>query len=70
MRGRPCFDNSCRMSHLGMKPVSGGRPPRERRTRAVVIAIVGFFGQVRASVLIFVVIVILKVRKAAEVITI
>lgn len=28
-----CFVNSCRISHLDMKPESGGRPASDRRVR-------------------------------------
>lgn len=28
---RPCLVSSWRISHFGIKPVSGGRPPSERR---------------------------------------
>lgn len=67
IRGRPCFVSSCRISHFGINPVRGGRPPSDRRTRAVVVVKIGFFDQVNASVLIFVVIAALNVRKAADV---
>lgn len=70
VRGRSCFVNSCRISHFGMKPVSGGRPPSESKRRAVVDTIVGAFGQVRARVLIFVADRSLRVKKAALVIII
>lgn len=33
---KACVVSSCRMSHLGMKPVSGGRPARESKTRGVI----------------------------------
>lgn len=62
-----CIVSSCRISHFGIKPVSGGRPPRERSIRVVVEAIRGAFDQVCASVLIFVVARSLNVRKAVDV---
>lgn len=68
MRGRSCFVSSCKISHFGMKPVSGGRPPSESRTKAVVAVRIGLFDQVVASVLILVVKDILRVRNAADVI--
>lgn len=67
MRGSPCFVSSCKISHFGINPVKGGRPPNDSRTRAAVVVSVGVFVQARASVLIFVVIVALNVRKAADV---
>lgn len=70
MRGRSCFANSCRIIHFGINPVSGGRPPSESRTRAVVDANTGLFDQVVASVLILVASDIFRVRNAAEVIII
>lgn len=68
MIGRSCFVNSCKISHFGMNPVSGGKPPNESRTRAAIDVRTGFFDQVIARVLILVVVNILRVRNAAEVI--
>lgn len=65
--GRSCFVSSCRISHFGINPVNGGRPPSESRTRAVVDVRIGLFDQVVASVLILVVSDIFRVRNAAEV---
>lgn len=67
MMGRSCFVSSCKIIHFGMNPVSGGRPPSESRTRAVVDVSTGLFDQVVVSVLIFVVSDIFRVRNAAEV---
>lgn len=67
MMGRSCFVSSCRIIHFGINPVSGGRPPNDSRTRAVVDASTGLFDQVVARVLILVVIDILKVMNVAEV---
>lgn len=50
-----------------MKPVKGGRPPRESRISAEVTVRVGFFDQVNARVLIFVEADTLNVRKAVDV---
>lgn len=66
--GRSCFVSSCRIIHFGMNPVSGGSPPSDSRTRAVVDASTGLFDQVVASVLILVDNDIFRVRNAAEVI--
>lgn len=66
--GRSCFVSSCKISHFGMNPVSGGKPPNESRTRAAVDARTGFFGQAVARVLILVVANVFRVRNAAEVI--
>lgn len=33
--GSSCLVSSCRMSHFGMKPVRGGRPPNESKMRGV-----------------------------------
>lgn len=70
MRGSCCFVNSCKISHFGIKPVNGGRPPRDSKVSIVVTVITGAFDQVRASVLIFVVIRYLNVMKAVPVIII
>lgn len=70
MIGRSCFVSSCRISHFGMNPVSGGRPPSDSSARAVADVRIGFFDQVVASVLILVVNDVLRVRNAADVIMI
>lgn len=53
-----------------MKPVRGGRPPSESKVRAAVTVRVGLFDHDSASVLIFVVVEVLNVKKAVEVIII
>jgi len=58
------------MSHLGRNPVRGGRPPRDRRIRHVRAAIVGALVQAEARVIVFVQLMLFRVRKAALVITI
>ena len=68
VRGSPCVANSCKINHFGIKPVSGGRPPRDSRARAAVVVIMGALDQLIASVLIFVVFINLNVRKVADVI--
>jgi len=50
-----------------MKPVSGGRPPRDRRTRGVSDVSAGVFAQEVARVLMFVALFSLKTRKAENV---
>lgn len=68
MRGRPCLVSSCRINHLGMKPVRGGSPPSESSRRAARAARLGVLAQARAKVLILVEEVDFRVRNAAEVI--
>ena len=67
IRGRFCLVSSCRINHFDMKPVRGGRPPRDNKTRAVVATKIGFFDQIAVRVLIFVADEIFRVRKAADV---
>jgi len=69
MGARSCLDSSCRMSHLGIKPVSGGRPPNERRTRGARAVRAGAFVQEVASALIFVALLNLNTRKVEKVMT-
>lgn len=64
---RSCLVSSCRISHFGMKPVSGGRPPRDRRTRGKRDVRMGVLAQDVASALIVVVLLRMNVRKAEEV---
>lgn len=61
---RPCFVSSCRISHLVMKPVSGGRPPSERRIRGARAVMAGVSAHEMPSELIVVVLFLLKIRKA------
>lgn len=65
--GSPCFVSSCRISHLGIKPERGGRPPRERRTRVVSAARVGAFVHEVARVLIVRELLVFSARNAEEV---
>lgn len=53
-----------------MKPVRGGRPPRESRVISETETRAGLLDQVMARVLILVLISVLRVKKAAEVIKI
>ncbi len=66
---RSCFVSSWRISHFGINPVSGGRPPRERRMRGVRAVSVGVFAQEVASVLMLVDLLILNTRNVENVIT-
>lgn len=70
VRGKFCLASSCRMSHFGMNPVSGGSPPSDSNTIVAVAVVIGALGQHSASVLIFVAIKDLNVKKAADVIII
>lgn len=56
------------MSHLGMNPVSGGSPPRERSRRGVSAVRAGAFAQEVASVLMLVELFSLNTRKVENVI--
>ena len=69
VRGRLCFVSSWRISHFGINPVRGGRPPSERRDRVASAARLGALVHAVASVLILVDEEALRVRKAADVIT-
>jgi len=51
-----------------MKPVNGGRPPRERRIRGVKVMSMGALVQEVASELMFVVLLSLNTRKVEKVI--
>lgn len=68
MIGRFCFASSCRISHFGINPVSGGKPPSDSSTRAVVVVRTGLFDQTIERVLIFVTDDVFRVRNAADVI--
>lgn len=70
VRGSSCFASSCKINHLGINPVSGGSPPRERRAKAVVAIRVGVFAHAKESVLILVADDILNERNAVVVIKI
>lgn len=67
VRGRSCLVSSWRISHFGMKPVSGGSPPSERRIRGVTAEITGVFAHEEASMLMLVALFNLKVRKIENV---
>lgn len=61
--------SSWRISHLGINPVRGGRPPRERRMKGAKRVRTGIFVCEVASALIFVVLLSLKSKKIEEVMT-
>lgn len=63
-----CLANSSRISHLGMNPVRGGRPPKDKRTRGVMAARMGVFVHAVARELIVVVSFSLKTRNVVNVI--
>ena len=65
MRGSPCFVSSCKISHFGINPVKGGRPPNDSRTRAGVVVRVGVFVPRGAGVFMLAVFVAWHVRRAA-----
>lgn len=67
VKGRPCLVSSWRMSHFGAKPVKGGRPPNERRTRGARPVRAGALAHAVARALILVAFEALKVRNAEEV---
>jgi len=70
VRAKPCFVSSCRISHFGMKPVSGGKPPRESRAKGVRDVRAGALAQEVARVLMFVELVSLNTRNSEDVMAI
>lgn len=66
---RSCLVSSCRISHFGMKPVRGGRPPNDRRMRGMRAVRVGVLAQDVARELIVVVLLSMNTRKEEEVMT-
>lgn len=67
--GRSCLVISWRISHLGMNPVRGGSPPKERRVRGAIAVRAGALVHEMASWLIVVALFALKIRKVGIVIT-
>lgn len=54
MGARSCLESSWRISHFGIKPERGGRPPRDSRTRGVRAVSAGAFVQEALSMLMLV----------------
>lgn len=67
MGARSCFVNSCKISHFGIKPVIGGRPPSERRMSGASDVRTGALAQEVESELIVVDLFSLNTRKAENV---
>ena len=65
---RSCLVSSWRISHFGMKPVSGGSPPSDRRMRGVRDVSAGAFAQEVASILMLVALLSLNTRNVDDVI--
>lgn len=64
---RFCLVNSCKISHLGMKPVRGGSPPKERSVIRVIIVSMGDLVVEIVMELIFVELNVLNRRKVVRV---
>lgn len=64
---RSCFVSSWRISHLGMKPVSGGKPPNDRRIKGIRDEMIGVLAHEIVKVPIVVVLFIMKARKVEDV---
>lgn len=60
---RSCLTSSCKISHLGMNPVRGGRPPRESSIRGRRVVMTGVFVQAVAKELMLVVLFSFNDRK-------
>lgn len=69
VRESSCLVNSCKIIHLGKNPERGGRPPRESRANGKDAVKRGDLAQEVARVLIVVVLLVLRVRNAADVIS-
>lgn len=54
IKARPCLVNSAKISHLGINPESGGRPPRDNRIRGVMALRAGDLAHEIARALMFV----------------
>lgn len=48
--GSSCLVNSCKISHLGINPERGGRPPRDNKMRGVKAVRMGVLAQDVAKV--------------------
>lgn len=62
------MESSCRISHLGIKPVSGGSPPKDRRIRGASEVRMGVLAQDVASAFTLVDLFNLKTRNIEKVI--
>lgn len=60
--------SSWRISHLGINPVSGGRPPKDRSTSGVRAVRAGVLAHEVARELMLVALLILKIIKAEKII--
>lgn len=69
VRGRACFVSSWRISHFGRNPVSGGRPPKDRRIKGVTAVMIGIFVQEEARALMLVALFSFKTRNIEKVMT-
>ena len=67
--GRSCLVSSWIMSHFGIKPVNGGSPPSESKTKGVRAVSIGALDQEVARALRFVALFSLNVRNVEKVIT-
>lgn len=65
--GRACFESSCRINHFGMKPDSGGSPPRDKRVIKVRMVRSGDLDEEVAIELILVELNVLNRRKVVRV---
>lgn len=65
-----CLVSSCKISHFGIKPDRGGRPPRERRVMRAIMESKGDFDEDEEIELILVELSVLNRRKVVEVIII
>lgn len=68
VQGSSCLVSSCRISHFGIKPVKGGRPPRDNKIRGARHVIAGDLVQEMARVLMLVDLLSLNTRNVEEVI--
>lgn len=67
MGARLCLVNSCKISHFGMNPVKGGRPPRDSSTRGAREVSTGAFAHEVARELILVALFSLNTRNVEDV---
>lgn len=65
--GSPCLVSSCKISHFGMNPVSGGKPASDNIVTRFTVVMTGAFVQLVARILIFVADIVFSVMKAVYV---